>query len=82
MSQGLEDRFFNFAKRVSDFCEQLSFDIINTQYIGQLIRAGSSIGANYIEASDSLGENDEKMKLRISRREQRNCLLVKTPADC
>lgn len=55
--------------KAPDFCEQLDFNVINKPYISQLIRASSSIGANYIEASDSLGENDEKMKLRISRRE-------------
>ena len=69
MSQQLEDRFLIFAKQVRDFCECLNHNVINNQYIGQLIRSSGSIGANYIEASDSLGVNDERMKLRISRRE-------------
>jgi four helix bundle protein len=34
-----------------------------------LIRASSSVDANYTEASDDLGKADEKMKIKISRRE-------------
>ncbi|HEX4372354.1 MAG TPA: four helix bundle protein [Puia sp.] len=69
MSKQLEERFFNFAKRVRDLCRKLKWDIINTEYIRQLIRSSGSVGANYIEASDDLGKADEKMKIKISRRE-------------
>jgi four helix bundle protein len=69
MSQELEDRFQNFAKRVRDFCRRLKWDVINIEYIRQLIRASASIGANYIEASDDIGRADERMKIKISRRE-------------
>ncbi len=69
MSQELENRFEEFAKRVRDFCLELKFDVINREYISQLIRSSGSVGANYIEASDSLGKADELMKLKISRRE-------------
>lgn len=69
MSFELEERFFSFAKKVRDFCFEIEMTIINKPYIIQLIRASSSIGANYIEASDNLGKNDELMKLKISRRE-------------
>jgi four helix bundle protein len=69
MSKELEDRFLGFAKRVRDFCRSIKWDTINVQYIKQLIRSSSSIGANYIEASDDLGKQDEIMKIRISRRE-------------
>jgi hypothetical protein len=36
MSQELEDRFQNFAKRTRDFCRKLKWDIINIEYIRQL----------------------------------------------
>jgi four helix bundle protein len=75
MSQELEDRFFNYAKQVRDFCACLDMNVINREYIGQLIRASGSVAANYIEASDSLGKNDERMKLRISRREAKESTL-------
>lgn len=59
MSQELEDRFHSFAKRVRDFCRKLKWDVINVEYIRQLIMNSSSVGANYIEASDDLGKADE-----------------------
>ena len=74
MSQELEDRFERFAISARDFCKKLKWDIINTQYIKQLIRASSSVGANYIEASDDLGKQDEKMKIRIARREAKESI--------
>ena len=43
----------------------------NNEYIPQLIRAGSSPGANYIEANEAIGEKDFKMKIRICRRESK-----------
>lgn len=69
MSQELENRFEKFALSVRDFCRKLKWDIINVVYIKQLIRSSSSIGANYLEASDDLGKQDEKMKIKIARRE-------------
>lgn len=54
--------------RTRDFCLKLKWDIINREYIGQLIRSSGSVGANYLEASDNLGNADEKMKIKISRR--------------
>ena|SRR5215203_4761434 len=69
MSQQLENRFENFAISVRDFCVKLKWDIINIQYIKQLIRSSGSVGANYLEASDDLGKQDEKMKIKIARRE-------------
>lgn len=69
MSQELEDRFEKFAISVRDFCRKLKWDVINVPYIKQLIRSSSSVGANYLEASDDLGKQDEKMKIKIARRE-------------
>lgn len=74
MSQELEDRFLNFAKAVRDFCRKLKRDTINIEYIRQVIRASGSVGANYIEASDDLGKLDEKMKIKISRREAKESI--------
>ena len=75
MSRELEERFENFAKNVRNFCQKLKWDIINQEYIRQLIRASSSIAANYIEASDDIGKADEKMKIKISSRESKESAL-------
>lgn len=41
----------------------------NAEYISQLISSGSSPGANYIEANESIGDKDFKMKIKTCRRE-------------
>ncbi len=74
MSQELEERFHNFGKRVRDFCLKLKWDSINGEYIRQVIRSSGSVGGNYIEASDDLGKLDEKMKIKISRRESKESI--------
>jgi len=87
MSQELENRFFNYAKTVRDYCVALKHSVINIEYIKQLIRASGSIGANYIEASGDLGKADERMKIKIARREAKesvywlNLVLVYGNAD-
>jgi four helix bundle protein len=74
MSKELEDRFHNYAKAVRDFCTKVKWDIINKEYIKQVIRSSGSVSANYTEASDDLGKADEKMKLKISRREAKETI--------
>lgn len=65
----LEERTERFSLRVRDLCRLLKQDIINREYIIQLIRAAGSIGANYIEANDKLGEKDLRFRIRISKKE-------------
>ncbi len=67
----LEDRTSSFAKRVRDYCLRLPKNPANNEYIPQLLRAGSSPGANYIEANETIGDKDFKMKIRICRRESK-----------
>ena len=74
MSKELEDRFERFAIETRDFCKELKWDVINVQYIRQLIRSSGSFGANYLEASDDLGKLDERMKIKISRREAKESI--------
>ena len=65
----LEERTAVFAERVRDFCLKLPRNSANAEYVSQLIRAGSSPGANYIEANESIGDKDFKMKIKTCRRE-------------
>ena len=67
----LEERTALFAERVRNFCLKLSKNVANTEYIPQLIRAGSSPGANYTEANKSIGDKDFKMKIKTCRRESK-----------
>ena len=58
----LFERTERFAKRIRDYCSRLPKDVGNNEYIPQLIRAGSSPGANYVEANEAIGDKDFNMK--------------------
>ena len=65
----LEDRTFEFAKRVRNLVKKINRTISNIEYGKQLIRSSGSVGANYIEANESLGKKDFLMRIRICRKE-------------
>jgi len=65
----LEDRTFSFAKEVRAFVKTLPQTVANKEDIKQLIRASGSVGANYIEANESLSKKDFVMGIKISRKE-------------
>jgi four helix bundle protein len=67
----LEERTFLFAKRCRDYIKKLPKTITNIEYAKQLTRSSGSVGANYIEANESLGEKDFLMRIRISRKESK-----------
>jgi four helix bundle protein len=74
VSKELEDRFHKYAKAVRNYCTKVKWDVINKEYIKQVIRSSGSVSANYTEASDDLGKADEKMKIKISRREAKETI--------
>ncbi len=74
VSKELEDRFHNSSKAVRDYCRKVKWDIMNVEYIKQVIRSSGSISANYTEASDDLGKADEKMKLKLPDGKQKKLL--------
>jgi four helix bundle protein len=65
----LEERTFQYAKRVREFIKKLPRTISNIKDCGQLADASGSVGANYIEANESLGKKDFLMHVRISLKE-------------
>ncbi len=65
----LEDRTLEFAQRVRDFVKQLNKTIANIEDGKQLIRSSGSVGANYIEANESLSKKDFVIRIKISRKE-------------
>ena len=69
----LEDRTLEFAARVRDFVRQLPRDLANMEYSRQLVRASGSVGANDIEANEALSKKDFLMRVKISRKESKEC---------
>ena len=65
----LEDRTKDFARRVRRFVSQLPKNTANFEDGKQLVRSSGSIGANYIEANESLSKKDFVMRVKISRKE-------------
>jgi four helix bundle protein len=65
----LEERTFAFSKRVREFVKRLSKTIGNVEDSRQLIRSSGSVGANYIEANESLSKKDFVLRIKICRKE-------------
>ena len=67
----LEERTFLFAKRTNDYINKLPRTITNIENGRQLARSAGSIGANYIEANESLSKKDFIMRAKISKKESK-----------
>ena len=65
----LEERTLTFAKRARDFVKYLHKTIANIEDGKQLIRATGSVGANYIEANESLSKKDFVLRIKICHKE-------------
>jgi four helix bundle protein len=66
---GLERRTLQFSKNVIELINTASKHLSNIEIAKQVIRSAGSIGANCIEANESLGRNDFVMHIRIARKE-------------
>ena len=79
----LEERTFEFARDVRAFVRQLPRTLANIEDVKQLVRSSGSVGANYIEANESLGKKDFAMKAKICRKEAKEsrCFLLLVFAD-
>ena len=67
----LEERTEAFARRVGKFVRDIPKDLVNAEYVRQLVRASGSVGANYIEAKEALSKKDFVMRVKISRKESK-----------
>jgi len=65
----LEERTFEFARRCRIFVKILPKTIGNIEDGKQLIRSSGSVGANYIEANESLSKKDFVLRSKICRKE-------------
>jgi four helix bundle protein len=70
----LEERTFEFSKAVRLFTGTLPKTVANVEDVKQLVRASGSVGANYREANQALGKRDFLFKVRISRKEAKECV--------
>jgi four helix bundle protein len=62
-----------FARSALGFCKGLPKTLICEEIGKQLIRAATLVGANYIEANEALGKEDFVMRIKICRKEAKEC---------
>ena len=65
----LEERTTVFAENIISLCKKTPKNTITIPIINQLIRSGTSIGANYMEANGASSKKDFKNKIYICKKE-------------
>lgn len=67
----LEERTTRFAENIIQFVRKIPKDIVTASVISQLVRSGTSVGANFCEADDAESKKDFKHKIGICKKESR-----------
>src|SRR3989338_8071267 len=67
----LEQRTAKFGEDIIRFCQKLPKSDITKSLVTQLIKCGTSIGANYCEADDAESKKDFRHKIGICKKEAR-----------
>jgi len=79
----LEERTSEFGKKIIGFCRGINQDIITKPIINQIVRSGTSIGANYMEANGASSKKDFANKIFICKKEtQETKHWLKMMAEC
>jgi four helix bundle protein len=67
----LEERTAKFGENIIQFCKEIPKTPITMPLINQLIRAGTSVGANYCEADCAETKKDFEHKIGICKKESK-----------
>lgn len=67
----LEERTAIFAENIINFCKKIPKNVVTNPIISQLVRSGTSIGANYCEANGASSKKDFKNKIYICKKESK-----------
>jgi len=67
----LEERTAKFGENIIKFVKKIPKKTETLPLISQLVRAGTSVGANYCEADDAESKKDFIHKIRICKKESR-----------
>jgi len=74
----LEERTERFAGDVAILCNKLPKTVSNQEHCKQVVRSSGSVGANYIEANESLSKKDFILPNKnMQKRSKRECDVVK-----
>lgn len=69
LKYNLEERTAKFGEKVIDLVRLIKPVPINRGIIDQLVRAATSVGANYMEATSAESKKDFRHKISICRKE-------------
>src|SRR5437868_14466743 len=67
----LEERTARFGEAVIAFARRVPTNPVTLPLISQLVRAATSVGANYCEADDAESKKDFRHKIGLCRKESR-----------
>src|SRR3989338_11599696 len=67
----LEERTAIFAENIVELCKKCSKNTVTIPIIDQLVRCGTSIGANYYEANGASSKKDFNNKIFICKKESK-----------
>lgn len=67
----LEERTAKFGEDIIKFCIKIPKNVITSPLVNQLVKAGTSVGANYSEADDAESKQDFRHKIGICKKEAR-----------
>jgi four helix bundle protein len=71
----LEERTARFGEEVIAFAKRIPRGPVTDPLISQLVRAGTSVGANYCEADDAVSKKEFKHKIGTCKKEARETKL-------
>ena len=65
----LEERTAKFGENIVEFVKTLERNEINRPLLSQIVRSGTSIGANYMEADGAESKKDFQHKIALCKKE-------------
>jgi len=69
----LEERTALFGESILRFAKRIPVNVVTEPLVKQLVRSGTSVGANYCEADDAGSKKEFRHRISICKRESREC---------
>ncbi len=67
----LEERTAKFGEAIIAYCKTLTRGLITDPLVSQVVRSGTSIGANYCEANEAVSKKEFRQKIAYCKKEAR-----------
>lgn len=67
----LEERTARFGEAIIAFARKVPRNVVTVPLMGQLVRAGTSVGSNYCEADDAVSKKEFRCKIGTCKKESR-----------